>query len=371
MSTSEVTADYSVWDEDADPDRDGLQALPKGGSAAGSVTMKAAVAEAPLDLVAGPEAHGVRLDKWLAGQLRQHSRSRLQGWIESGAVRINNAPATVRQALHAGDHVAVTPVLAPEDQAFKAEPVPLVIVHEDASLLVLDKPAGLVVHPAAGNWSGTLLNGLLHHAPALARLPRAGIVHRLDKDTSGLMVVAKTEAAQTDLVHQLQARTVRREYLAVVHGWPPESGTVDAPIGRHPRERVRMAVFKDLGPACKPAVTHYRVLDAVEIDRPGMPPAPYALVACRLETGRTHQIRVHMQALGHPLVGDPLYGGGKAIKVPALAGFERQALHARRLGLVHPVTRAACQWCSRPPEDFVALVNRLGLDEDLLEARDD
>jgi len=375
MSTSKVSADYNVWDEDADPGADVLYELSDDGIKGALDSIATASGPAmPIALCAGPEAHGVRLDKWLAGQLSTHSRGRLQGWIEAGAVTLNGSVATVRQTVRNGDRVVVTPQQAAEDLAFRAEPMALAIVHEDAVLLVLDKPAGLVVHPAAGNWSGTLLNGLLHHLPSLARLPRAGIVHRLDKDTSGLMVVAKTEAAQTDLVRQLQARTVRREYLAVVHGVPMASGTVDAPIGRNPKERVRMAVFKAPGPACKPAVTHYRVLDSVEVERPGMPPATYSLIACRLETGRTHQIRVHMQSLGHPLVGDPLYGGlasgrsGRVATVPAMAGFARQALHARRLGLVHPETRAACTWCSPPPADFTGLVERLGLDVALLAA---
>jgi len=216
----------------------------------------------------------------------------------------------------------------------------LSIVHEDAAILVLDKPAGLVVHPGSGNWDGTLLNALLHHAPVLAALPRAGIVHRLDKDTSGLMVVAKTPEAQTDLVRQLQARSVRREYAALAVGDLARGGTVDAPIGRHPTRRTTMAVVA----SGKPARTHYDVLERFGIA---------TLLACRLETGRTHQIRVHLASLGHPLVGDPAYGRRQPV------AFARQALHARRLGLLHPLNDVACAWESPLPPDFADLLLRL------------
>jgi 23S rRNA pseudouridine1911/1915/1917 synthase len=342
VQPSEVTTDYSAWEDDADVVADGLPVAP---------------AAAVIHLTAEPTAHGERLDKWLARALSEHSRGRLQGWIEAGAVRLNGKVATLRQAVWESDSIEVTPLEAPESLAFRAEPMALDIVHEDDTLLVINKPAGLVVHPANGNWSGTLLNGLLFHFPPAARLPRAGIVHRLDKDTSGLMVVAKTEAAQTDLVRQLQARTVKREYLAIVHGWPAESGVVDAPIGRHPRERTRMTVFKAEGPACKAAMTRYRVLACSDSGRAGG--GLHALVVCRLETGRTHQIRVHMQAIGHALVGDPVYGP----KAGSWPRFGRQALHARRLGLIHPGDGKSRTWTVAPPEDFLGLEELLDLHE--------
>jgi len=222
----------------------------------------------------------------------------------------------------------------------------IAVVHEDDALLVIDKPAGLVVHPGSGNWRGTLLNAILHHAPQTAALPRAGIVHRLDKDTSGLLVVAKTLEAQTELVRQLQARSVRREYVALVHGVLARSGSVDAPIGRHPVQRTRMAVAA----RGKTARTHYAVLRRF---------AAATLVRCRLETGRTHQIRVHMHSIGHPLVGDPVYGKRGGVP-PALAAFPRQALHAARLALVHPATRADAAWQSPLPPDLRALLDSLG-----------
>ena len=361
-----MTVDYSPWDEDGDLGADESGAEPGVGSGAGSDAAPDGAGAAPVLLAVAAADHGERLDKWLARTCPEHSRSRLQGWIEEGAVRVNGQPARVRQPVQAGDQVEVRPRRAPEALAFRPEPVPLAVVYEDADLIVLDKPAGLVVHPAAGNWSGTLLNGLLHRWPELVRLPRAGIVHRLDKDTSGLMVVARTAVAQTDLVRQLQARTVRREYLAVVYGWPAEAGEVDAPIGRDPRERTRMAAFKTLGPQCKPARTHYRVLDrcVLPLDpaRPEGATASFALVACTLETGRTHQIRVHMHAIGHALVGDPLYrAGGRGSGHALVRDFVRQALHVRRLGLVHPRTGRPCLWRSPPPRDFLELLERLGL----------
>jgi 23S rRNA pseudouridine1911/1915/1917 synthase len=221
--------------------------------------------------------------------------------------------------------------------------MPLTIIHEDESLLVVNKPPGLVVHPGAANWHGTLLNALLMHEPALAAIPRAGIVHRLDKDTSGLLVVAKTLAAQTDLVRQLAARTVKREYLAVVHGRVPRDGTVRAPIGRHPRQRTRMAVVA----RGRPAVTHYEVSEAL---------GAATLLRCRLESGRTHQIRVHLHSIGYPLVGDPVYGARRPGGVPA---FRRQALHAERLELTHPATRRLVSWRAALPSDMRRLIAAL------------
>jgi len=301
-------------------------------------------------LIAPEDAAGRRLDQALAQWLPQHSRSRLKGWIEAGQVTVNSVVATEPSVrLRGGEAIAVTELAAPQQTAFAPEAIALSIVFEDAAILVLDKPAGLVVHPGSGNWDGTLLNALLHHAPALAMLPRAGIVHRLDKDTSGLMVIARTPEAQTDLVRQLQARTVRREYLAVVHGDLARATTVDAPIGRHPTQRTSMAVVA----TGKSARTHVEVITRF---------GTATLVRCRLETGRTHQIRVHLTAIGHPLLGDPTYRGRRAAAAalpPEARTFARQALHAQRLGLLHPVSRAQLQWDAPPPPDFSALVAAL------------
>jgi 23S rRNA pseudouridine1911/1915/1917 synthase len=293
---------------------------------------------------------GARLDQALAQLLPQHSRNRLKGWIEAGQVQVGaTVVVSPRHKLHGGETVVVTEARAPADDRVTAQAIPLAIVYEDAALMVIDKPAGLVVHPGSGNRDGTLQNALLHHAPALATLPRAGIVHRLDKDTSGLMVVAKTETAQVDLVRQLAARSVRREYIAVVFGDLARATTIDAPIGRHPTQRTEMAVVT----AGKPARTHVDVIERF---------GAATLVQCRLETGRTHQIRVHLTALGHPLLGDPTYRGRRkpGLPLPAAAlSFPRQALHARRLGLVHPVTRAPMQWESPAPADLAALIAAL------------
>ena len=296
------------------------------------------------------DAVGLRLDQALAQLLPQHSRSRLKGWIEAGHVTVNAVTATEPSSrLRGGEAITVVEMADPHATAFAPEAIALSIVFEDAAILVIDKPAGLVVHPGSGNWDGTLLNALLHHSPALAALPRAGIVHRLDKDTSGLMVVAKTPEAQTDLVRQLQARTVKREYLAIVHGDLARATTVDAPIGRHPTQRTSMAVVA----TGKAARTHVEVVTRF---------GAATLVRCRLETGRTHQIRVHLTAIGHPLLGDPTYRGRRAAAaalVPEARAFSRQALHAQRLGLMHPVTRAALAWEAPPPADFSALVTAL------------
>jgi 23S rRNA pseudouridine1911/1915/1917 synthase len=307
----------------------------------------------PIELKLTDEFCGVRLDKALSQLLPEYSRNRLQQWIEAGHVTVDGQPARAKAQMLGDETLIVTPQEAAEEQAFKPEPIPLSIIHDDAAILVIDKPAGLVVHPAAGNWSGTLLNGLLHRFPAIAGVPRAGIVHRLDKETSGLMVVAKTLQAQTDLVRQLQARTVRREYLALVWGTPQVTGKVDAAIGRHPRDRIRMAVSSHSG--AKPAVTHYRRIAGGALDGKAV-----SLLRCQLETGRTHQIRVHMQSIGFSLVGDPLYGK------PHLASvFPRQALHAQRLGLNHPASGKECEWTVAIPEDFAELLQRAGIDAGL------
>ncbi|MEK6350538.1 MAG: RluA family pseudouridine synthase, partial [Burkholderia sp.] len=310
---------------------------------------------------------GERLDKALAQLFPDFSRNRLQSWIEAGRVRVDGAPAKVRQPVPLGASIELVPDLLPEQLAFTPEPVPLSVVYEDDALVVIDKPAGLVVHPAAGNWSGTLLNGLLHrYGAAAAGLPRAGIVHRLDKETSGLMVVARTLAAQTDLVRQLQARTVKRRYRALVWGRMRESGTIDAPIGRDPRERTRMAVVT--GASGKPARTHFRTTETVLWQN-----QPVSSIHCDLETGRTHQIRVHCAATGHPLLGDPVYGHARGKRsVAALPGdFARQALHAWQLGLVHPVTGRNMLWRCKPPADIVELMAALGFGAEETDFDDD
>ena len=299
---------------------------------------------------------GERLDKALSQLIPDVSRSRLQQWITAGAVRVNGATVKSRHALVFGDVVEVEQQPAPDAAAFSPEPMPLDIVFEDDTILVLDKPPGLVVHPAAGNWSGTMLNGLLAYAPALAEVPRAGIVHRLDAGTSGLMVVAKTLPAQTALVRQLQARTVMREYWAVVFGVPPLRGVVDAAIGRDPRNPLRFAVSR--AATAKPARTHYaRLMTAPQNG------IELSWLTCRLETGRTHQIRVHLEHLGHPLVGDPVYRRKLPAHVAGGSGwrsFERQALHACRLSLSHPATRKQMTWFRAPAADLATLMQQLG-----------
>ncbi|MDP2398312.1 MAG: 23S rRNA pseudouridine(1911/1915/1917) synthase RluD [Burkholderiales bacterium] len=298
---------------------------------------------APHSLAVPESCAGLRLDQALAQLLPQYSRARLSTWVKAGRVSVDGRTPTPRDKVHGGEQVRVQPMLSPEETAFRPEAIPLDIVDEDGALIVINKPPGLVVHPGSGNWQGTLLNALLAHAPQLATVPRAGIVHRLDKDTSGLLVIAKTLTAQTDLVRQLQARSVSREYRAVVHGKVARGGTMEGAIGRDPRSRIRMAVV----PSGKPAVTHYTVLEQL----------PRATVlACRLETGRTHQIRVHLQKLGHPIWGDPVYGPRNA---PATPQFARQALHAEKLALVHPQTGKTLQWQAPLPEDMRQLIAAL------------
>jgi 23S rRNA pseudouridine1911/1915/1917 synthase len=285
---------------------------------------------------------GWRLDRALAQLMPEHSRSRIKGWIDAGRVTIDGLRVEPARHLASGDCVLVQQGETTDATRDAAEPLALSIVHEDDALIVVDKPAGLVVHPGSGNRAGTLLNGLLHHAPALVRLPRAGIVHRLDKDTSGLMVVAKTAVVQTDLVRQLAKRTVEREYLAIVRGDLDHPIIVDAPIGRHPTRRTEMAVV-DAG---KEARTRVSVVERLGVA---------TLVRCRLDTGRTHQIRVHLAAIDHPLIGDATYGKPKA----GLPPFARQALHATRLALVHPVTGRKVEWRVAAPADFQELLARL------------
>jgi 23S rRNA pseudouridine1911/1915/1917 synthase len=304
----------------------------------------------PINLTIPPECSGMRLDQALQHLLPDYSRSRLQTWIKDQRVTLDGRHVAPKQAVWGGEKVRVEPELHPSETPYMAEEIALDIVYEDEALLVVNKPAGLVVHPGSGNWQGTLLNALLHHSPQLAGIPRAGIVHRLDKDTSGLLVVAKTLTSQTDLVRQLQARSVKRDYLAVVQGLVARDGTVEAPLGRNPTQRVKMAVVS----GGKPAVTHYTVLEKF---------AYHTLIRCSLETGRTHQIRVHMQSIGHPLAGDPAYGG-RPLNLPpslrdAIKALGRQALHAERLGLIHPVSGEAMEWRAELPEDMAAFLNVL------------
>ncbi|WP_199031981.1 RluA family pseudouridine synthase [Ralstonia sp. ASV6] len=327
-------------------------------------TAESAEATEPIVVKVPEVLHGERLDKALAKLLPDYSRSRLQQWIDAGAVRMDGAAVRPRAAVSGGARIEVVPQRAADENAFVAEPIDLDVVYEDDTLLVINKPAGLVVHPAAGNWSGTVLNGLLHRYPDAAELPRAGIVHRLDKETSGLMVVARTLPAQTDLVRQLQARTVKRTYLALVWGETPEEATIDAPIGRDPRDRTRMAIIETA--SGKQARTHFKTLDVVDLGR-----AQVSLVRCQLETGRTHQIRVHFESEGHPLLGDPVYtrnfrrGKPQTIKAQLPVPFARQALHAVRLGLVHPASGKSVHWTAEVPDDFAELLEALDLDPDV------
>jgi 23S rRNA pseudouridine1911/1915/1917 synthase len=296
---------------------------------------------APMSALVPREFGGLRLDLALARMFPQYSRNRLQVWLAGGHIRLDGAHGEASQAVRGGERVELAPPAAP-DAAPRAQRMPLAIVHEDAELIVIDKPAGLVVHPGAGVPDRTLMNGLLAHCAALAGVPRAGIVHRLDKDTSGLLVVAKTVAAQASLVRQLENRSMRRVYLAVVQGDPPGSGLIDAPLGRDTRARTRMAVTR----RGKDAVTRYRVLERY---------GHAALVECRLESGRTHQIRVHFQHIRHPIVGDGVYRRGTRHGL----AFGRQALHAVELSLLHPRSGKSVTWRAEPPADFQRLLKSL------------
>jgi 23S rRNA pseudouridine1911/1915/1917 synthase len=312
------------------------------------ITLKVLKLTVPQDL------GGLRLDVALQRMLPEQSRSRLQAWIKQGLVTIDSQTPSAKSKVWGGERIDIVPQAAPESGAFKAQDIALDMVYEDDHILVVNKPAGMVVHPAAGNWEGTLLNALLHHAAKLEELPRAGIVHRLDKDTSGLLVVAKTFAAQNSLVQQLQARTVKREYRALVWGQIWRNGSVDQPVGRHPHARTRMAVTR----TGRPAVTHYEVLERFAVN---------TYLRCVLETGRTHQIRVHMQHLQAPLVGDTVYGMRNIIPLRAmtqtlrdtLQNFKRQALHAIKLGLIHPETRQPMEWQVELADDMKVLLEAM------------
>jgi 23S rRNA pseudouridine1911/1915/1917 synthase len=297
-------------------------------------------------------AAGMRADRFVASALADRiaglSRSRVQRWIELGAIVCPQRTLSSSTRLGGFESLLVSPLPREADSSFSPDPVALCIVYEDEDILVIDKPAGLVVHPAPGNWRNTLLNGLLYHRPAQRELPRAGIVHRLDKDTSGLMVVARSERALASLTAQLADRSMSRRYLAIVDGIAPMQAEIEEPIGRDPRMRLRMAVVQ--GVNGKPARTSMSRLGVL-----GVGGQPASLVECRLSTGRTHQIRVHMKSIGHPLLGDALYGG----RVDAIG---RQALHAWRLGLSSPSDGDTRHWTSLPPIDLMTLAQSSGCD---------
>jgi len=310
------------------------------------------VAEQQFRAEVPPELAGQRFDQILPRLFRGYSRAHLAGEIKAGRIRLDSREVPPRTLVHGGETVAWERVDEPV-LGDRPEAIDLRIIFEDADLLVIDKPAGLVVHPGAGNPAGTLLNALLYHDPNLAQVPRAGIVHRLDKDTSGLLVVARSLPAHTTLTRMLAARDVHRRYAAVVTGVPVAGGTVDAPMDRHPTDRLRRAVRED----GRPAVTHYRVREKFRA---------HALLQCELQTGRTHQIRVHMAHVGWPLVGDPLYGRG--LKLPrgatprladVLRGFKRQALHAEHLAFEHPTSGKALEFDAEPPPDLLGLLDAL------------
>lgn len=298
---------------------------------------------------------GIRLDLGAARLFPDFSRARLQSWIKSGELRVNGEQKAPKVKLLGGELLEVSAVVE-ENETWEPQAIAMDIVHEDEHILVINKPEGLVVHPAAGHADGTLLNALLHYAPGVAALPRAGIVHRLDKDTTGLMVVAKSLLAHKHLVEQLQDRSMGREYEAVVTGVMTGGGTVDEPIGRHGTQRIKMSVSH----SGKPAITHYKIIKRFR---------DHTHLRLKLETGRTHQIRVHMAHLRYPIVGDPLYGGRlrlpKAAQpelVELLREFKRQALHAKKMTLIHPISGTLMQWECDLPSDMQQLLQLLKTD---------
>lgn len=314
-----------------------------------------------LNGVVPDELGGLRLDQALARMFPEFSRGQLSKWIKAGEVSVDASQLRPRDSVVGGEQVLITTELVKQDDSWTAEAISLDIVYEDDDVIIINKPAGMVVHPGAGNQQGTLVNALLAHAPQLANIPRAGIVHRLDKSTTGLLMVAKTLQAHNSLVAQLQARTVLREYQAIAVGVMTAGGTVDEPIGRHHIDRKRMAVSQ----TGKPSVTHYRVEQRFRA---------HTFIRCKLETGRTHQIRVHMAHIRHPLLGDPVYGGrfkqAKGMSQPcrdAIQGFRRQALHAGFLGFEHPSSGEAVSWQADLPEDMQAVLKILADDAALIE----
>ena len=307
-----------------------------------------------LNIVIPDRLIGQRIDSALATMLPDYSRSKITAWVRSGKALVNDKAFKAKEKVLGGEVVALS-IIQEKSNAWLGEDIPIDVVYEDDDIIVLNKPVGLVTHPGAGNWTGTLANALLHYEPALATLDRAGIVHRLDKNTSGLMVVARSELAQKNLVEQLQTHVVSREYSAIVYGHMISGGSVDAPIGRDPKDRIRQAVVEE-GEG-KEAVTHYRVIDRFK---------HHTHVKCILETGRTHQIRVHMSHIEHPLIADPMYGG--KIRFPkkaeealkdVLKGFNRQALHAKKLTLMHPISGEEMSWKAPLPKDLDDLLKAL------------
>lgn len=307
------------------------------------------------------ESAGARLDQVAAELFDNFSRSRLQQWIKSGDLLVDGKSYRPKDKLLGGENLTID-VVPEAEGAWEPEPISLNITYEDDHIIVINKPAGFVVHPAAGNYTGTLLNGLIHHIPSNESIPRAGIVHRLDKDTTGLMVVAKSLESHNALIQQLQARSVNREYQAITQGVMTGGGTIDQPMGRHPQARTKMAVVGDNGGKSggKDAITHYRVIERFP---------HHTHIRVKLETGRTHQIRVHMAHIGYPLVGDMVYAG--RLKLPKgassdlqemLRSFKRQALHAGKLGLEHPLSGEYMEWQAPPPEDFIQLLEVLKSD---------
>jgi 23S rRNA pseudouridine1911/1915/1917 synthase len=296
-----------------------------------------------------------RLDQALAKLLPDYSRTQIKEWIDAGKILVNQQPSKAKRKLKGGEVISIEISLTPQPE-WEAQDLPLNIVYDDDSLLIINKPVGLVVHPGAGNAKNTLLNALLHHYPELKTLPRAGIIHRLDKDTSGLLVIAKTSLALKKLTQQLKKRSLLREYQAIVYGRLISGGKIDASIARHPLQRKRMAI-DDTG---KPAITHYRVLEKYRA---------HTRLRVRLETGRTHQIRVHMAYIHHPIVGDVTYGGRVKLSkgmspelIDMLRQFKRQALHAFKIGLVHPQTEEDMQWEIDLPDDMQQLITLLQKD---------
>ncbi|MFL0810786.1 MAG: 23S rRNA pseudouridine(1911/1915/1917) synthase RluD [Agarilytica sp.] len=329
--------------------------IDSGDALAPAANAELANTELKLSATSGVQHIGQRFDQVAALLFPQYSRSMLQSWIKKGELQLSGKTVKPNVKLSGGETLTLATVLQAEGE-WEAENIPLDIVYEDAAVIVINKSAGLVVHPGAGNWNGTLLNALLFLFPELRQVPRAGIVHRLDKDTSGLMVVARTIEAQNSLVQQLQARSVKRFYQAIVRG-ECGLGSVEDAIGRHPTQRTKMAVLKEGSAGAKEARTHYQNLEQFE---------GFTYVELKLDTGRTHQIRVHMAHIGHPLVGDPAYGKRineqeikKTPELKSISDFQRQALHARRLGFIHPQSGEYCEWQSELPEDFQSLLELL------------